>query len=216
MNTFSAQRSFCFVLAWCMQCGLCHTGRGFYVILALLAAFHTSTHPPRLMLVCLCVGPYKYSVCVHELLNPSCFSWPLSPSFSALLFLSSPACTPIIHSQAQEMKPPKNATQVGCLAKALEGRVCLCRKIEELHLFCCDVHNLNRERSVESKNESLERGWERREERGKEDERARERKWRKQSEREWMRFVCLCIYGGGALALRVPSIPFSSSYSWEI
>lgn len=61
-------------------------------------------------------------------------------------------CIPVIHSHAQEMKtpPPKNATQVGCLAKALEGRVCLCGTTEKHHLFCCDVHNLKRERSVES------------------------------------------------------------------
>lgn len=58
-------------------------------------------------------------------------------------------------TQEMNHNPPlkklnKNATQVGCLAKALEGRASLRGPIEEHHLFCCDVHSLNRERSVES------------------------------------------------------------------
>ena len=92
-------------------------------------------------------------MCVCELLNPNA-------CFSCLFSLSSSMCIPVIHSHTQEMNPlikkkkgkerKNNATQVGCLAKALEGRVCLSGTIEEHHLFCCDVHNLNRERSVES------------------------------------------------------------------
>lgn len=68
---------------------------------------------------------------------------------------------------------------------------------------------------LRARNESLEGGRERREERGKEDE--RENKVR---EREGDRFVCVCVcvWGGTNLreemgALRVLSTPFSSSHS---
>lgn len=145
------------------------------------------------------------------------------------------------HSHAQEMNPPPpppppkkpktNATQVGCLAKALEGKVCLCGTIEEQHLFCCDVHNLNRERSVESEERvSGERvgktggerqgGWER------ERDQVKRTKWEGTRETDLCvcECVCVCVYiymGGTNLreekgALRVLSTPFSSSHSWEI
>lgn len=77
---------------------------------------------------------------------------------------------------------------------------------------------------LRGRKESLERGWERREERGKEDERERERssEENKVREHEGDRFVCVCVcvcvWGGTNLrkemgALRVLSTPFSSSHS---
>lgn len=127
---------------------------------------------------------------MHELLSPSaCFSCLFSPS------LSSPACTPVIHSHAQEMNPPrkkhthkkKNATMVGCLPKALEGRVRLCGKIGEHHLFCCDVHKLNRERSVESE-ERVSGGV-------GEKERERERSSEENRETVEATDLCACVCG---------------------
>lgn len=91
LNTFSAQRSFCFVLAWCMWCGLCHTGRKFTATLAPLAASHTSAHPPGLMFVCLFVGLYTcVCVCISFwvlALALAAYSVPLSLLFTLSVFL---------------------------------------------------------------------------------------------------------------------------------
>lgn len=117
--------------------------------------------------------------------------------------------------------PQKNATQVDYLAKALEGRVCLCGTIEEHHLFCCDVHNLNRERSVESEERF---SWEGVGKTGGERERDQVRgtKWESGRETDLCVCMCVCTGGGGTNlreemgALRVLSTPFSSTHSWEM
>lgn len=95
LNTFSAQRSFSFVSAWCMWCSLCHAGRGFNVILALLAASHTSAHPPGLMLVYLCWFVYVYvSFWVHVLaLAASCLPLSLHLTLFVWLYCTCPSST---------------------------------------------------------------------------------------------------------------------------
>lgn len=73
----------------------------------------------------------------------------------------------------------------------------LCGTVEEHHLFCCDVQNLNRERSVESEERvSGERVGKTGGERVKEDERERERS-SEESAKATDLCVCVCYgYGG--------------------
>lgn len=73
---------------------------------------------------------------------------PLTLLFTLFVFPYMHTCHP--QPRTGNETSPKNATQVGYLAKALEGRVRLCGIIEKHHLLCCDVHNLNREKSVVS------------------------------------------------------------------
>lgn len=160
------------------------------------------------MLVCI-------RVCVHELLSPSaCFSCLFSPS------LSSPACTPVIHSHAQEMNPPrKKHTQKkkrhhGRLpTKSTRGQSALVwenRGTSFVLLWCSQV---KQRKECWERGTSLGGG-------GREREREREIKWREQRDRGGDRFVCVCVWGRNLReemgALRVLFIPFSSSHSWEI
>lgn len=153
---------------------------------------------------------------------------PLPLLFTLFVFLYMHTCHP--QPQTGNETSPKNATQVGYLAKALEGRVRLCGIIEKHHLLCCDVHNLNREKECCEWGTSLRRegGKDgRREGRGmreKERDQVKKTKWK--SARETNLWVCeyvwICVYMGGTNlreemgALRVLSTPFSSSHSWEI
>lgn len=123
--------------------------------------------------------------------------------------------------------PPKKHHRCRLPSKITGGR--FCGTVDEHHLFCCDVSNLNRERSVESEERvSGERVGKAGEETVKKDGRQRRRerqiKWRERKGNRFVRAcVCVCVMdmGGTNLreemgALRVLSRPLSSSHSWEI
>lgn len=85
-------------------------------ILAPEAVTHSLTLPGRRLYVC-------FYVCVHELLSPSAlaaYSLPLSLLFTLFVFLFMSTCYPHPCS-GNETPPLKNTTDVGCLAKLLEG-----------------------------------------------------------------------------------------------
>lgn len=137
----------------------------------------------------------------------------LAACFLAAFFCLPSTCTPVIHEYetlTAKKWNKKSATQVGCLAKALEGRVCGNNRGTSFVLLWCAQFQQRKRRA---RKESLERRWERREE--KDEKEADQVKRGKQ--------MCVCIYMWGAQiwewkmgALRALSTPFSSSHSWEI
>lgn len=119
--------------------------RRFYVILAPLAASHTSAH-----LLWLVLFFSHFFLILVQVLALASYTVPHLPAFHSL-------CLPLhAHLSVRVMQKwkltpsrahlPKMPTQVGRLANTRDSRVHLCCTIEENHLFYGDVHNLNREK----------------------------------------------------------------------
>lgn len=233
MNTFSAQRWFCFVSAWCMWWGLCQAGRRFDVILALLAASHTSLHPPGLMLVCLFVSLCMCTwVCVHELLSPSArISCLFSPSPSAFHSLCLPLHAYLSSTATHRKWNLSKKRHPGRLpSKSTRGQSALVwhNRKTSFALLWCSQFKLGKECCERGTSLRREGGKDGRREgrrmREKERDQVKRTKWK--SARETNLCVCeyvwICVYMGGTNlreemgALRVLSTPFSSSHSWEI